>query len=80
MKELTCHRRLLVIWAASGMILQNHRRLPECIFFVKIAALGYLKQEGFLVLVSNFKGASINFEFYFFINQETKTEESSSKL
>jgi hypothetical protein len=30
--------------AASGMILQNHRRLPVSIFIVKIAALGSLKR------------------------------------
>jgi hypothetical protein len=54
------------------MILQNHRRLPVYIFRVKIAALGSLKREGFSKLVSNFKGASINFEFYSFINKETK--------
>jgi hypothetical protein len=34
-QELTCH---------SGMILQNHRRLPVSIFSVKIAALGSLKR------------------------------------
>jgi hypothetical protein len=26
------------------MILQNHRRLPVCIFSVKVAALGFLKR------------------------------------
>jgi hypothetical protein len=30
--------------AASGMILQNHRRLPENIFSVKIAVLGSLRR------------------------------------
>jgi hypothetical protein len=46
--------------AASGMILQNHRRLPVSIFSVKIAALGSLKQEieTFSKLVSNFKRGS----------------------
>jgi hypothetical protein len=40
--------------SASGMILQNHRRLPASIFSVKIAALGYLKRvtKGFSELVS----------------------------
>ncbi len=44
----------------SGKILQNHRRLPVCIFSVKIAASGSLKRllEGFSKLENNFKGAS----------------------
>jgi hypothetical protein len=41
-QELTCHRQ-----AASSMILKNHRRLPVCIFSVKIAALGpWVFEEG----------------------------------
>jgi hypothetical protein len=35
--------RINLSQAASGMILQNHRRLPVSIFSVKIAALGSLK-------------------------------------
>jgi hypothetical protein len=56
--------------AAYGMIfLQNHRQLHECIFSVKIAALGYLQRvTGRIFKISNFKGASENFEFDFFIN------------
>ncbi len=43
-KELTCHMAAsgIIFYrkkAASGMILQNHRRLPVCILSVKIAAL-----------------------------------------
>jgi hypothetical protein len=41
--------------AASGMILQNDRRLPVSIFSVKIDTLGYMKREGFLNLVSKLK-------------------------
>ena len=48
--------RINLSQAASGMILQIHRRLPVSIFSVKIAALGLL--EGFLKLESNFKEAS----------------------
>jgi hypothetical protein len=46
--------------AAAGMILQNQKQLPVCIFGVKIVALGSLKRllEGFSKLLSNFKGAS----------------------
>jgi hypothetical protein len=36
--------RINLSQAASGMILQNHRRLPVEIFSVKIAALGSFKQ------------------------------------
>ncbi len=36
--------RIKLSQLASGMILQNHRRLPVCIFSVKIAALGSLKR------------------------------------
>jgi hypothetical protein len=52
--------RINLSQAASGMILQNHRRLPVSIFSIKIAALGSFcgLVEGFLKLVSNFKGAS----------------------
>jgi hypothetical protein len=35
--------RINMSQAASGMILQNHRRLPVRIFSVKIAVLGSLK-------------------------------------
>jgi hypothetical protein len=49
--------------------------LPGSNFSVKIASVESLKwvtesglREGFLKLVSNFKGASLNFEFDFFIN------------
>ncbi len=47
--------------AASGMILQNPRRLPVSIFSVKIAALGCVKRgywKEFSKLLSNFKRAS----------------------
>jgi hypothetical protein len=54
--------RIKLSQAASGMILQNHRRLPVSIFSGKIAALGSLKRsgllEGFSKLFSIFKGAS----------------------
>jgi hypothetical protein len=58
----------LTFKAASGMILQNHRRLPVCIFSVKIAAIRSLKRltELFSKLensASNFKGASQDFRF-----------------
>ncbi len=36
--------RINMSQAASGMILQNHRRLPVSILSVKIAALGSLKR------------------------------------
>jgi hypothetical protein len=36
--------RINLSQAASGMILRNHRRLPERIFSVKIASLGSLKR------------------------------------
>jgi hypothetical protein len=36
--------RINMSQAASGMILQNHRWLPACIFSVKIAAVGCLKR------------------------------------
>jgi hypothetical protein len=61
--------------AASGIILQNHRRLPVYIFSVKIAALGSLKRvstEAYSKLISNFKGAVKNFEFDYFIIKETQ--------
>ncbi len=40
--------------AAFGRILQDHRRLPACIFWVKIAAVRPVKrvQKGFLRLIS----------------------------
>jgi hypothetical protein len=37
--------RINLSQAASGMILQNHRRLPVFILSVKIAALGPLKRD-----------------------------------
>ncbi len=60
--------------AAFGIILQNHRRLPVSIFSVKIAALGSLKRVTGRIfkIVSNFKGASLNFEFDFFIQVRNK--------
>jgi hypothetical protein len=36
--------RINLSQAAFGMILQNHRQLPVCIFSVKSAALGSLKR------------------------------------
>jgi hypothetical protein len=36
--------RINLMQAASSMILQNHRRLPVCIYSVKVAALGSLKR------------------------------------
>jgi hypothetical protein len=36
--------RINMSQATSGMILQNYRQLPICIFSVKIAALGLLKR------------------------------------
>ncbi len=40
---LSC-ARINLLQAASGMVLQNHRRLPVSIFSVKVAALGSLKR------------------------------------
>jgi hypothetical protein len=59
--------RINLLQAASGMVLQNHMRLPESMFSVKIAALGSMfgLLGRFSKLVSNFKGASCNFEFDF---------------
>jgi hypothetical protein len=51
--------RINLSQVASSLILQNHRRLPVSVFSVKIATLGSLK------LLSNFKGASYNFDFAF---------------
>jgi hypothetical protein len=53
-------RKINLSEAASGMTLQNHRRLPVNIFCAKIAALGLrsVSPEGFSKLVSNIKGAS----------------------
>ncbi len=52
--------RINLSQAASGMILQNHRRLSASIFSVKIAALGSLKRViGRILKISNFKGALI---------------------
>ncbi len=39
--------------AASGMILQNHRWLPVCIFSVKIAVLGSLKWVTGTIFISS---------------------------
>jgi hypothetical protein len=54
--------RINLSQAASGMIFQNHRRLPVSIFSVKIAALGTLKWvTGRIFKISkfcNFKAAS----------------------
>ncbi len=46
--------RINLLQTASGMTLQNHRRVPVSIFSFKIAALGSLKRllEGFSKLVS----------------------------
>jgi hypothetical protein len=47
--------------AASGMILQNQKRLPVYVFIVKIAVLGSLNKVNESIsqkLLSNFKGAS----------------------
>jgi hypothetical protein len=54
--------------AAFGIILQNRRRLPvsQC----PNSRSGLL--EGFSNFVSNFKGASENFEFDFFIQLRNK--------
>ena len=45
--------------AASGMILQNHRRLPVYIYIYKIATLGSLKRvtESIFKIVSHFQRA-----------------------
>jgi hypothetical protein len=50
--------RINLSHAASGMILQNHRRLPVSNFSVKVAALGSLKRVTGRILknVSNFEG------------------------
>ncbi len=60
--------------AASGMILQNHRRLPVSIFSAKIAAIGLWNglMKRFSKFLSNFKRSSKIFGFEFFINRETK--------
>jgi hypothetical protein len=52
--------RINLSQSASGMILQNHRRLPVNIFSVEIPASGFLKDnlEGYSKLVSNFKESS----------------------
>ncbi len=55
------------------MILENHRRLPVCIFSDKIATI-----KSFLV--SNFKGASYNFEFDYFINKETNNGKNHQRM
>jgi hypothetical protein len=36
--------RIILSHEALGLVLQNHRRLPECIMIVKIATVGYLKR------------------------------------
>jgi hypothetical protein len=53
--------RINLSQAASGMIIQNHRRLPVSIFSVEIAALGSLKRVTAKIvkkLISNFKRAT----------------------
>jgi hypothetical protein len=54
-----CARNNLSL-AVSGIILQNHRRLPVSIFSVKITTLWYLKRVTIRIsnLASNFKGGS----------------------
>jgi hypothetical protein len=37
-------RKNVFVTGASGMVLQNHRLLPVCVFSVEIAALGFLKR------------------------------------
>ncbi len=64
------YSRINLSQAASGLILQNCRRLPVSIFIVKIANLGSLKRVTVSIFkistVSNFKWSSYNFEFDFF--------------
>ncbi len=59
------------------MILQNHKRLPVCIFSNKMPLWGLWRGclTGFSEWVSNFKGASYNFEFDFFIYEETRNRQ-----
>jgi hypothetical protein len=70
----TCHwlqgkcARIYLTGGFPVMILQNHRRLPESIFSVKIAALGVLKGVAGKILQVISKGTSLNFEFDFFVN------------
>ncbi len=56
--------------AASGIILQNHRRLPVSISVSKIAAFWSLKRVTGNIsnLVNNFKEQAKTVEFDFFIN------------
>jgi hypothetical protein len=68
--DLSLAARINLSPADFGIILQNHRRLPLSIFSVKIAALGSLNRVTGRKIVkiskfSNFKGASLNFEFDF---------------
>jgi hypothetical protein len=59
---------------AFGKILQDHRRIPACIFRVKIAAVGSVKraQKGFLRLVSNFIEGNKSLKFDVYSNKASK--------
>jgi hypothetical protein len=53
--------RINLSQAASGVILQLHRRLPVSTFNVKIGPFGSLKRDTgktFKTIASNFKGAT----------------------
>jgi hypothetical protein len=58
--------RINLSQGASGVILQNHRQLLVSIFSISELL------EGFSKLVSNFRGASKEFEFDFFIKLRNK--------
>jgi hypothetical protein len=66
--------RINLSQAASGMILQNHRRLPVSISVSKSPLHGLWNGllKVFSKLASNFKGASKNIEFYSFSKKKQK--------
>jgi|688.fasta_scaffold762564_1 hypothetical protein len=57
--------RISLSKAASGMILQNYRRLTVCIFSFTAGSWSSKRVIGRFFKISNFKGASKNFEFIF---------------
>jgi hypothetical protein len=67
--------------AAYGMMLRNHRQLPECIFNVKIAALESLKKvTGRIFKISYyFKRSKLKLEFDFCITT-TGNERKNCKI
>ncbi len=59
-------------YAASGMILQNHWWLPVCIFSVMAGSWSSKRVTGRFFKISNFKGASKNFQFIFLSTKKQK--------